>query len=42
VTEFCTLCIERNLVDKMIDLPWDSCLVPPEYNYIKTSATTTF
>jgi E3 ubiquitin-protein ligase HOS1 len=24
VTEFCTFCIERNLVDKMIDLPWDS------------------
>lgn len=24
VTEFCTICIERNLVDKMIDLPWDS------------------
>jgi E3 ubiquitin-protein ligase HOS1 len=22
--EFCTICIERNLVDKMIDLPWDS------------------
>ncbi|CAL4927208.1 unnamed protein product [Urochloa decumbens] len=24
MTEFCTICIERNLVDKMIDLPWDS------------------
>ncbi|KAJ1293699.1 hypothetical protein BS78_01G088500 [Paspalum vaginatum] len=24
VTEFCTICIERNLVDKLIDLPWDS------------------
>ncbi|KAL6636939.1 hypothetical protein ACP70R_024511 [Stipagrostis hirtigluma subsp. patula] len=23
-TEFCTICIERNIVDKMIDLPWDS------------------
>ncbi|PVH31258.1 hypothetical protein PAHAL_9G096600 [Panicum hallii] len=23
-TEFCTICIERNFVDKMIDLPWDS------------------
>ena len=23
-TEFCTVCIERNFVDKMIDLPWDS------------------
>lgn len=23
VTEFCTICVERNLVDKMIDLPWD-------------------
>lgn len=24
MTEFCNICIERNLVDKMIDLPWDS------------------
>nr|AAU93532.1 unknown protein [Zea mays] len=24
VTEFCAICIKRNLVDKMIDLPWDS------------------
>ncbi|AQK63092.1 E3 ubiquitin-protein ligase HOS1 [Zea mays] len=24
MVEFCTICIERNLVDKMIDLPWDS------------------
>jgi len=24
MTGFCTICIERNLVDKMIDLPWDS------------------
>ncbi|KAL6843576.1 hypothetical protein ACP4OV_026638 [Aristida adscensionis] len=23
-TEFCDICIERNFVDKMIDLPWDS------------------
>ncbi|CAN6303629.1 unnamed protein product [Urochloa humidicola] len=24
MTEFCTICIERNLADQMIDLPWDS------------------
>ena len=24
MNEFCTICIERNFVDKMIDLPWDS------------------
>ncbi|AQK43170.1 E3 ubiquitin-protein ligase HOS1, partial [Zea mays] len=24
VTEFCAICIKRNLVDKMMDLPWDS------------------
>ncbi|XP_010230313.1 E3 ubiquitin-protein ligase HOS1 isoform X2 [Brachypodium distachyon] len=24
MTEFCNICIERKIVDKMIDLPWDS------------------
>lgn len=24
MAEFCTICIEKNLIDKMIDLPWDS------------------
>ncbi|CAM0876099.1 unnamed protein product [Alopecurus aequalis] len=24
MTEFCEICIDRNIVDKMIDLPWDS------------------
>lgn len=24
MTEFCNICIERNYVDKMIELPWDS------------------
>ncbi|KAF0888472.1 hypothetical protein E2562_014710 [Oryza meyeriana var. granulata] len=24
MTEFCNICIERNIVDRMIDLPWDS------------------
>lgn len=24
MTEFCNICIERNFVDRMIDLPWDS------------------
>jgi hypothetical protein len=24
MAEFCTVCIEKNLIDKMIDLPWDS------------------
>ena len=24
MAEFCEICIDRNIVDKMIDLPWDS------------------
>ena len=33
MTGFCTICIERNLVDKMIDLPWDS----EEYKHLHKS-----
>jgi E3 ubiquitin-protein ligase HOS1 len=33
MTGFCTFCIERNLVDKTIDLPWDS----EEYKHLHKS-----